>query len=85
MHGAELVRRLERHPELMEQVVGMLDEVENSSGRLRTVDDAEDAVVERLRKMGQVALTTWARRESDSVGASLPAGARRSGKKNSGG
>lgn len=79
-----LAKRLARHPELMSQVGGLLDEVENRAGALRTADDAEEALIGRMRQMGQTGLRDWAEREAIKL-ESPPPGARRGAKKKSGG
>lgn len=82
---ADLVARLQRHPQLYEQVSALLDEVENRAGALNTADQAEDAIVERMRQFSRRALTQWAEQRQAAI---QPAGAtdlRRGGKKNSAG
>ena len=53
--AADLSARLQRHPDLYAQVAALLDEVENRAGALNTGDEAEDAIVERMRQFGQQA------------------------------
>ena len=62
-----LIERLGQHPELRDQFEGLLDEVENRASKLNTADDAEDALVERVREIGREALKHWAQRRHDSV------------------
>ena len=57
---SDLMARLQRHPQLCEHVAALLDEVENRAGTLNTGDEAEDAIVERMRQLGRQALTQWA-------------------------
>ncbi|TAE79162.1 MAG: hypothetical protein EAZ84_00020 [Verrucomicrobia bacterium] len=64
----------------MSQIKGLLDEVENQSGALRSADEAEKALIGRLRKLGQTGLADWAEREASKL-AVPPAGARRGSKK----
>ena len=80
-----LVTRLQRHPELQAQVAALLDEVENRAGALNTGDDAEDAIVERLRQIGRQALTGWAEQRHAAVQPARTPGLRQVGKKNSAG
>lgn len=82
---AELMQRLEKHPELWTQVAALLGEVENSAGALGTADEAEEALIERMRRLGQAGLSAWAQQRCAQVNAAGPAQARRGGKKNSGG
>lgn len=63
----------------------MLEEVENVSGALTSADDAEDAIVERIRQMGREALQSWALEREKAVQPEPGPGLRRGGKKNSGG
>lgn len=59
--------RLQRHPQLYEHVSALLDEVENRAGALNTGDEAEDAIVERMRQLGRQALTQWAEQRHAAV------------------
>lgn len=77
--------RLERHPQLYEQMAALLDEVENRAGALNTGDEAEDAIVERMRQFGRQALTQWAEQRHAAVQPARTAGLRQVGKKNSAG
>lgn len=83
-HNVEaLVERLSAHPELMEEVEQLLEEVEDPNSELSNADDAEDAIAERIRLIAQRALSGWAQTKA---GRSEPgANARRGGKKNSAG
>ena len=84
-NAADLVARLQRHPQLYEQMRALLDEVENRAGALNTGDEAEDAIVERMRQFGREALTQWAEQRHVAVQPARTAGLRRVGKKNSAG
>lgn len=77
--------RLQRHPQLYAQVAALLDEVENRAGALNTGDEAEDAIVERMRQFGRQALTQWAQQRHAAVQPERTAGLRQVGKKNSAG
>jgi hypothetical protein len=59
----------------------MMAEVQDEKRSLQTGDDAEDAVVARIRTMGRVALEEWMRRRSAQLNATAPAKARAEGKK----
>jgi uncharacterized protein HemY len=48
---------LQRHPQLCVQVAALLDQVENRVGALNTGDEAETAIVERMRQFGRDALS----------------------------
>jgi len=84
-NAADLVARLQRHPHLYEQVAALLDEVENRAGALNTGDEAEDAIVERMRQFGREALAQWAEQRHAAVQPVRTAGLRQVGKKNSAG
>lgn len=56
----ELVKRLERHPELYEKVKDLLAIVENADGDALTADEAEERVVQEMRQIGHEALQAWA-------------------------
>jgi hypothetical protein len=70
---------------LYTQVAALLDEVENRAGALNTGDDAEDAIVARMRPFGQQALTGWAEQRHAEVQPARVPGLRQAGKKNSAG
>lgn len=56
----ELTKRLNRHPKLRARIEGLLNVVENAAGDCTKADDAEQYVIEELRKMGSDALHCWA-------------------------
>lgn len=76
------MKRLREHPELLEQVEALAAEMVDETGVLRTADEAEDALVVRMRAMGRVALIGWAQRRCAQVNTAAPAGGRKAGKKN---
>ena len=78
----DLSIRLQCHPELYAQVAALLDEVENRAGALNTGDEAEDAIVERMRQFGRQALTRWAAQRHSQVQPPPTPGLRQGGKKN---
>ena len=80
-----LEERLRAHPELREHIERLLDEVGNRGGVLNTADEAEDALVVRLRAMGREAIQAWAQRRQVEVQPGWEPQLRRGGKKNSGG
>ena len=55
-----LITRLNKHPQLQQRVEALLDVVENTSGDCTKADDAEQYVIDELRKMGNQALASWA-------------------------
>ena len=54
------INRLNQHPELRERMESLLNVVENAAGDCTKADDAEQHVIEELRKMGNEALHSWA-------------------------
>ncbi len=80
----ELVRRLEAHPHMRERIASLLTVVEDESGELKLADDAEDRVIEEIRRMGQEAMQAWANAQVDkTTQTALQAGkTHREGKKN---
>lgn len=81
-NAQDLMARLQRHPQLYEHVSALLDEVENRAGALNTGDEAEDAIVERMRQLGRQALTQWAEQRHAAVQPARAPGLRQVGKKN---
>ena len=54
------INRLKQHPKLLERVEALLNVVENVAGDCTKADDAEQYVIDELRKMGNDALHCWA-------------------------
>ena len=54
------INRLNQHPKLRERMETLLNVVENTAGDCTKADDAEQYVIEELRKMGSDALHCWA-------------------------
>lgn len=57
-----LAERLNQYPKLRERVEALLNVVENTAGDCTKADDAEQYVVDELRKMGNDALHCWAKK-----------------------
>ena len=76
----EIAERLKEHPELLEQVRQLLEEVDDPKGKIANIDDAEDVIAGHIRQMARNALESWAQSQA----AKVPTrdGARRGGKKN---
>ncbi len=55
----EFIDRLNQHPKLRERVNSLLNVVNNVAGDSTKADDAEQYVIEELRKMGNDALHCW--------------------------
>ena len=60
-----LADRLTAHPEIERRVSSLLDIVEAESGLLDRADDAEEAVINNLRCMGNELLTDWSACKED--------------------
>lgn len=60
-----LADRLAAHPKLEHRVSALLDIVESESGVLDRADDAEEAVIDNLRSMGNELLTDWSAYKED--------------------
>ena len=69
--GAELARRLERHPVMKARMNRLLDMVENAGGDLKRADDAEQRAIDELRAMGQELLQAWGQRLAAEEAAAL--------------
>jgi hypothetical protein len=79
----QLAARLAQQPAAVrEQVEALLDEIENRAGTLTTADAAEDAMIERMRRLGQTGLLAWAEHHCARLNATAPAQARSGAKKN---
>ena len=55
----EFIERLNQHPKLRERVNALLNIVNNVAGDCTKADDAEQYVIEELRKMGNDILHCW--------------------------
>ena len=82
-----LLNRLNKHPVLRERIASLLDVVDDAGDDLKLADDAEDRVVEEVRRMGQEALQAWAAAQIEQTEADVRLSGRayRDGKKNSAG
>ena len=64
-----LDERLSKHPELKEQVLQLLRIAESSE--IVRADDAEEAIIEGVRGLGQELLQEWARHQEQIQGEAL--------------
>jgi len=55
-----LIKRLNQHPALRQRMEALLNVVENTKGDCEKANDAEQYVIDELRKMGNDALSCWA-------------------------
>jgi hypothetical protein len=58
-----LDERLREYPELRARIEALVEIVENEGGDVVKADDAEDRVVEEIRRIGQEALQGWSERK----------------------
>lgn len=65
------IDRLNRYPQLRERMEALLNVVENTAGDCTKADDAEQRVIEELRKMGNEALHGWADQAVDKAAEQL--------------
>lgn len=56
----EITQKLHAHPQIRERIVSLLSVVEAEGEGLRRADDAEERLIEELRRMGQEAMQAWA-------------------------
>jgi hypothetical protein len=54
------IDRINKHPHLKDRFESLLGVIENTEGQFTKADDAEQYVIEEIRKMGNVALHSWA-------------------------
>lgn len=54
-----LAEKLAAHPELEKRVSELIDIVEAESGHLDRADEAENAVIDNLKELGNELLTNW--------------------------
>jgi len=60
MNDQKFLERLNQHPKLRNRMEALLNIVENTAGDCKKADDAEEHVIDELRKMGNDALHCWA-------------------------
>jgi hypothetical protein len=84
INDEELLKRLNKHPLIRERIASILDVVDDVAGDLKRADDAEDRVVDEVRRMGQEALQVWAQTQVELTEADVRRSGRayRDGKKN---
>jgi hypothetical protein len=58
-----LDERLREYPELRVRIEELVEIVENDDGNVVKADDAEERVVQEIRRIGQEALQGWAERK----------------------
>ena len=61
--GGSLDERLREYPELRARMEALVGIVENADGDVAKADDAEERVVQEIRKIGREAMQGWAERK----------------------
>jgi hypothetical protein len=59
----QLLKKIEDQPEILGQLERILQIVENETGEAMTADEAEELLVWEMRRLGQIAMGSWARRK----------------------
>ena len=62
---AKLIKRLERHPELLENIESILDVIDNKYGDMEKADDVEERVIKEMNKLGHKTLEGWGKIQSE--------------------
>jgi hypothetical protein len=81
-----LEERLAQRPELLERLHEIVDTLEESVADGSNAHDAEDRVVEEIRKLGRTVLSHWAQEANEQIQRKVPVEhpqACKNGKKNS--
>jgi nucleoside-triphosphatase THEP1 len=60
-----LLQRMRENPSLARRLFEMTDIIGEELGSIELADDAEDMVVENIRKTGKELLSTWAQKRAD--------------------
>jgi hypothetical protein len=56
----EITQKLNAHPQIRQRIESLLAVIEAEGGSLKRADDAEERLIEQLRRMGQEAMQAWA-------------------------
>jgi hypothetical protein len=67
------LERLRQHPELRVRFENILDLAHNTDGPLKTADQVEELLIEKLRELGNVSMNQWAQQAEARVSAELKA------------
>lgn len=66
-----LIEQLRQHPEIKERLQSILAIVRNAEGPLKTADEAEDLVIQELRRLGSATMHQWASQAEERVASEL--------------
>lgn len=67
----QLIKRIRRHPELMERFQSILEISANADGPIKTADQVEELLIEELRRLGNTAIGSWAARVEERLSEQL--------------
>lgn len=67
MESSELAKKLDKYPHIKARIEALIAVTENSTGEFKRADDAEDALAEGIRQMGQELLQVWATSQNAAV------------------
>jgi hypothetical protein len=62
-----LIQRMRENPALARQVLEMIDIIGEELGNIEIADEAEEVVVENIRKTGKELLSAWAQKRADLI------------------
>ena len=69
----QLLTQLRQQPELMTQLESLVELTGNSPGPLKSADEVEELLVEKLRQLGHTSMNHWATQAEQRVGDELKA------------
>jgi hypothetical protein len=67
------LERLRQHPELLARFESILELAHSTDGPLKTADQVEELLIEKLRQLGNVSMNQWAQGAELRVSAELKA------------
>jgi hypothetical protein len=67
------LERLRQHPELLVRFESILELAHNTDGPLKTADQVEELLIEKLRQLGKVSMNQWAQQAEARVSDELKA------------
>jgi hypothetical protein len=60
LRDEENTQKLHAHPQIRERIISLLSVVEAQGEGLKRADDAQERLIEELRRMAQEAMQAWA-------------------------
>jgi hypothetical protein len=55
-----IIRKLRKHPEMMERMEAILEICDGPEGEIKRADEVEGLLIEEIRKLGNTSLRQWA-------------------------